>query len=425
MKNLIRYSTGIIALAITACSAPRQSLQLTNATDQDKKDELIVLTRAQVQRFTGKLSPEKYIIITRPGQAGPPVLVQHDDLDHDGVWDEIVFMLSPAAGEKNEWKLEPSDAPATIKAVVRAHVRQKRKLSDGTFGPDLQTDSIPAGQQPTDFTKEKLPPFLTEGPAWENDKVGFRFYFDGRNCKDIWGKTTPRMVLDEVGTNPANSYHHLSDWGMDILKVGKSLGAGALAVHLSNVNGRDTLLRLGGLSMGPVKYEKVADGPLRAIFRMHYPAWQVPGRTGTMSLTEEIHIWAGQYFYESRVTLNGAREGDELVTGIVNLYDLPAKRVDTPDVSVLYTFGRQSENNDKLGLAILVGKGTAADFGVTPNAGSDVLNTYTVKFPGNKAVFRFYAAWEKSDARFGNEQSFTDFLKTEAFNFSRPVSINR
>jgi len=107
MKNLIRYSAGILALAITACSAPRQSLQLTNATDQDKKDELVVLTRAQVQRFTGKLSPEKYIIITRPGQTGPPVLVQHDDLNHDGVWDEIAFMLSPAAGEKNEWKLEP------------------------------------------------------------------------------------------------------------------------------------------------------------------------------------------------------------------------------------------------------------------------------------------------------------------------------
>lgn len=425
MKYFIRYSTGIIALALTACSAPRQSLQLTNPTDQAKNDELVVLTRAQVQRFTGQLSPEKYIVITRPGQTGPPVLVQHDDLNNDGVWDEIAFMAAPAAGEKNEWKPEPSDAPATIKAVVRAHVRHKRKLKGGTFGDDLQTDSIPAGQQPTDFAKEKLPPFLTEGPAWENDKVGFRFYFDVRNGKDIWGKTTPRMVLEEVGTDPANSYHHLSDWGMDILKVGKSLGAGALAVHLSDVNGRDTLLRLGGLSMGPVRYEKVADGPLRAIFRMHYPAWQVPGRAGTLSLTEEIHIWAGQYFYESRVTLNGAREGDRLVTGMVNLYDLPAKRMDTLDASVLYSFGKQSENNDKLGLAILVAKGSAAEFGVTPIAGSDVLNSYTVKFPGNKAVFRFYAAWERSDARFSNEESFAGFLKTEALHFSRPVSINR
>ncbi|MDF2380660.1 DUF4861 domain-containing protein [Nostoc ellipsosporum NOK] len=425
MKKWLCYSTGIIAMAmIVSCSVPRQSLQLVNATDQARQDELIVLTRAEVQRITGKLPAQKYIIITRSGQAGPPVLVQHDDLDKDGVWDEIAFMVSPAAWEKNELKLEPSDAPATIKAVVRAHVRHRRKMGDNTFGPDLDRDSV-AGQLPTDFTKHPLPPFLTEGPAWENDKVGFRYYFDERNCKDIWGKTTPRMVLDEVGTDPASSYHHLSDWGMDILKVGKSLGAGALAVHLSNINGRDTLLRLGGISMGPIIYEKVADGPLRAIFRMHYPAWHVPGRTTALSLTEEIHIWAGQYFYESRVVLNGAREGDELVTGIVNLYDLPAKRMDTPDASVLYTFGKQSENNDNLGLAILVGKGTAASFGVTPGANSDVVNTYTTLFPGHKATFRFYAAWQKSDPRFGNESSFADFLKTEAFKFSHPVSAKR
>lgn len=424
MKKSFFCGAGILLLGLTACTVSRRPLQIINNTEQERKDELVVLTRAEVERSTGKLSPGKYIVITRAGKEGPPLLVQHDDLNGDGKWDEIAFMQSAAAWEKEELKLEPSDAPATIKAVVRAHVRHKRKLADGTFGPDLSSDTISAGQQPTDFTKKTLPPFLTEGPAWENDKVGFRYYFDTRNCKDIWGKTTPRMVLEDVGRDPSNSYHHLSDWGMDILKVGKSLGAGALAVRLSTANGHDTLLRLGGMSMGPVRYEKVADGPLRAIFRMHYPSWQIPGQDRTMSLTEEIHIWAGQYFYESRVWLNNAPADARLVTGIVNLYNLAAERADTLDASVLYTYGKQSENQDKLGLGILIDKSTGAEFGVTPVAGADVLDTYTVEFPGNKAVFRFYAAWEKTDTRFKNEQSFTDFLKKEAAGYSRPLSKN-
>ena len=38
-----------------------------------------------------------------------------------------------------------------------------------------------------------------EGSAWENDLVGFRNYMDQRNGMDIFGKTTPDMVLDQCG----------------------------------------------------------------------------------------------------------------------------------------------------------------------------------------------------------------------------------
>lgn len=29
--------------------------------------------------------------------------------------------------------------------------------------------------------------YQTDGPTWENDKVAFRHYFDGRNAKDLFG----------------------------------------------------------------------------------------------------------------------------------------------------------------------------------------------------------------------------------------------
>ena len=46
---------------------------------------------------------------------------------------------------------------------------------------------------------------------------------------DIFGKIIPDMVLSQVGVDGYESYHEMSDWGMDILKVGKSLGLGSIA----------------------------------------------------------------------------------------------------------------------------------------------------------------------------------------------------
>src|SRR6218665_1759251 len=65
-----------------------------------------------------------------------------------------------------------------------------------------------------------------EGPGWESSKIGYRLYLDWRNCIDLFGKVTDTMVLSKVGLDGFESYHHPSDWGMDILKAGKALGVG-------------------------------------------------------------------------------------------------------------------------------------------------------------------------------------------------------
>ena len=73
-----------------------------------------------------------------------------------------------------------------------------------------------------------------EGPGWESDKVGYRFYLDQRNATDVFGKKIPDMVLQNVGLDGFDSYHNLQPWGMDVMKVGKSLGVGSIG---SVVNG--------------------------------------------------------------------------------------------------------------------------------------------------------------------------------------------
>ena len=414
------------AFLSVSCKSPTTiSINISNPGAIARPDELIILKRADIDKKLGKVPDGKFVLIT--GSNKTPVLVQYDDINLDGNWDELVFLYSFKAKEQAEFRLSIGDRPANIKAVVRAHIRQRRKAADDKFGPALDKDSVAGNQPATDFSIHPLPPFLTEGPAWENDKVGFRLYFDERNGKDIWGKTTPKMMMDEIGLDTANNYHLLANWGMDILKVGKSLGAGALALSVPVSRDKDSLVRLGGKNVEHVIYQKIADGPIRAILRLTYKNWKVVDSLPPVQLTEELSIWGGKYFYESHIILSNAPANSKLVTGIVNLHSNQSYQIDTLNTAILYTHDSQSENKDNLGLGIMIKKNDFYEFGKTANIATDIQNTYTVVLnsENNKPVsFRFYAGWEQSDSQYKTVKGFNGFLKSEAVEYSLPLTIN-
>jgi hypothetical protein len=413
-----------LTLGSFVLKAQEATLRFKNPVEAERKDELIALDRAFIERKLGKKIPKNGLIIEGYRNA---VMLQYDDLNQDGEWDKLAFVLSLNAGENLVLKLR-LNPHADVKVVALAHVRQKRKLPNDTFGPNLKLDSVPAGQPNTDFSKAKLPGMLTEGPAWENDKLGFRIYMDVRNTKDIWGKTTSKMMMDQVGADPKLIYHNLAPWGMDILAVGKSLGAGSLAMSVRQKGKADTLVRLGGKNMGKIIYRMIADGPVRAVFQMEYPEWNVLGDGKLSSITEKISIWTGQYFYQSEVSLKNAPKGAALVTGIVNLKSSKEVALQRGKTNVLYTFDQQSENKDNLGMAVMLTKKDLLAFGKTTNSNSEVLNTYTAKMKipsaGKAVTFRYYACWEHSDKMYSTEDGFRQFLDAQARNFSTPITVN-
>ena len=414
MKRNYYIAVAFFFLSSYSANAQTKHVLLSNPADLTRSNELIVFKRAELLKQFKSIGKDQFLSVT--DKNGQPKIVQHDDLDKDGLWDEAVLLCTLKPKESVDLSLSLTSRRMN-KAVVLAHVRHRRKNADDTFAAAIDMDSIPAGQPNTDFTKVSLPPFLTEGPAWENDKVGFRLYFDVRNGKDIWGKTTTKMMMDTVGANPkAPSYHHQADWGMDIYKVGSSLSAGALAISFPLKNGQDTLVRLGGKNMGKVIYEKIADGPLRAIFKLRYPHWVVSANLKPVSLTEEISIWGGQCFYQSVVTLDHAPAKAKLVTGFANLFQLEAKEAQSKGYKTFYSFGLQSENKDNMGLAVMVAAKDVAAFGKTAATEKDIKDSYLayLKIVDKKPLdFRFYAAWEPTDARFKSLTGLQEFLNGE------------
>jgi hypothetical protein len=419
MKSAVIFSIFLLACFVIACTEKNgREITVTNATNIERTDELIVWQRSEIENKLGTISPDKFVTVTSAGQ---PVVVQYDDMDGDGNWDELAFLYSFKPNEKAIFSLSVADALVAIKAVVKAHVRHRKKNADDSFGPVILKDTMPQGNTPTDFNKITLPPYLTEGPAWENDKIAFRLYFDTRNGKDVFGKLIPGMVMDTVGANHNNSYHQLSHWGMDVLHVGKSLGAGGIAIKTKDENGKDTLIRLGGSNIKKQTYEVVADGPIRAVFRIKYD-WEINSKS--VQVTDETSTWGGQFFYKTKLSVTNAPKDSKLVIGFADFYNNEKGQLDTAGFAVCYSYGLQSENKDKLGLAVAVRSSEFDSFNTITDSLSDIRNTHYVllNHSANKpVVYRFYAGWEKSDNRFINKKAFAEFLKTDATKFGNRI----
>jgi hypothetical protein len=260
--------------------------------------------------------------------------------------------------------------------------------------------------------------YQMEGPAWENDKVGFRNYLDQRNGMDIFGKLTSRMVLDSVGIATRQSYHEPDAWGMDVLKVGTSLGAGSIGYLY-----RDSIYRVG--DRGSASYAAVFEGPLRSRFILTYDPWFIEERE--VRVLHQIEIVAGRLCYQSDVTISGSGGAFDLVTGIVNMKSDTLYTLDlNQQFSGFLTHDLQSEDTTLLAMALVVPTLDLVSFGETKKTGEGVTETYytVLNAPeGQPVPFRFYALWEREDPRWASREQVETFLKKEAERWSQSVII--
>ncbi|SEA17033.1 protein of unknown function [Arachidicoccus rhizosphaerae] len=428
MRKILFGSAVLISLMSCAANSDAQhgaGLTLKNTTAIDRPEQVVSLSRKLLEAKAGPLA-NNYLQFSADKK---PLQAQFEDLNGDGKWDEVLLCCPIKASASVQVSFEKSAEPSGSGMPALAHARMKLKNEDQSFGENMDKLEMPYQNPPTDFSKHALPPYLTEGPGWENDKVAFRLYFDTRNNKDIYGKRIPGMVMDSVGANPKNSYHKLAPWGMDILKVGTSLGAGALAFSYRLPDGKDTLVRLGGNDIKGETYQLLSDGPLQASFLMTYP-WQLAGNPVTV--TEKITITAGQYSYTSDIAVQGEGLPKDLKVnmGIADFYTNQMDSVVTSKSKAVYSFGQQSENHDNLGMAVISDHPALASIWQIkekPLPISDITSSYLMELPissDHPVQFRFYAGWGLSDPAFNSQSGFKEMLERAMELESNPVIID-
>lgn len=234
-----------------------------------------------------------------------------------------------------------------------------------------------------------------EGIGWENGLVGYRLYLDGRLVSDIFGKQKADAAL--AGIDEYGSYHELADWGMDVLKVGPSLGIGGIGVMrngepmqfgavpelsatIGSTGGSEGSFTIttGGIDSGAGEtggysavYSIAAGSPMTSV---------AVDAEGNLPLTSGIVMHEGAEFWQS---------------------------AESDSWRYIATFGtKQSENKDGLGMALFY-RADEASYGGMAN------QTHYVTFADNDFTYGFLAAWELDPQGITDRESFSALLEAE------------
>src|SRR5699024_9483422 len=178
-----KIALGILFLGLLGCDQQQGlEIQLSNTLNQERPDGQITIMRDSIAKYDSQLTEGPFHIIDSQQEEVP---FQLDYLDGDGQWDELALIYSLAANSSSSLFIKERTDTSSFKD--RAQVWFAKRDSASGIDNELGFEVRPEWYQ-----RIMSPPFYYqfEGPGWENDKIGFRLYFDERNGIDIWGKQT-------------------------------------------------------------------------------------------------------------------------------------------------------------------------------------------------------------------------------------------
>lgn len=248
-----------------------------------------------------------------------------------------------------------------------------------------------------------------EGPGWESDKVGYRLYLDQRNAIDVFGKKQSDMILQNVGKDGFDSYHELQPWGMDVMKVGKSLGLGSIGYY---ANG--TVTRVENTDSVTCRISE--NGNIFSSVDIAYYGWRVGPMTAKVQSQLSIH--AGSPLTHHKLEMNNDVDG--LCTGIVKDANGQVHKFEGNEKSYGYilTFGKQSLNNDNLGLALFFPSHSFKGF-----AEDEFSHIVKLGSGNKKSDYYFLANWEKGIDGKEDMDEFHAYVRKVSSLLAQPVKV--
>lgn len=421
-KNLFIVFIPSLLMFISCHSQKKagQTITVSNPSVLDLNNKCVVIQRRSLKNPAANTFP---VLISQTGETLPSQL---EDTNGDGQWDQLFFLVDLPAKAKRRFNLQWSDhfTTHTKRTSVRFGVRQNR---EATVQPAI-SDTFYPDQLPAVIGYQH---YQTDGPTWENDKVGFRLYLDGRNSIDVFGKKTSELTPEDVGIGKdgltENNYSEMKEWGTDILAVGNSVGIGGVSLLIN-----DSLARLGVTEQDPVGnvdstiFKIVSEGPVRSIMKFSFLGWKPLDRNYKAEMITSI--WPGEHAFKNSVRLNNLRGDETLVVGLVNSKtNHKLTEIIGDNWVVLFTHDKQSVNQDWwLGLALILPRADYLGFMEAPKTGK-LSTTYLakLKIKNNQPVdYYAVAGWELSDTGFQNANYFQNYVVNLAKQLTTEIQVS-
>ena len=254
---LIGFSSAFYG-AVTAQN--RIECTVTNPSNILRENEPVVIRYADVKKelldYMGG-----YITVY---EGNIEICSQQDDLDSDGVWDELVFLTDLRPKEKKTFVLH-------VNATTDGKLQDCPKEVNAQMFFNNPDRSIKPTFEASSTADNMYNRMYHHGPAWESDKIGYRLYFDKKTTVDVYGKKKYRLELADTKWYPTDE-QLANQYGDDILWVGSSVGVGTLkgwdgkeATHIDPMNKRTARI--------------VVNGNLRTVVDMAVEGWQYQGQS--------------------------------------------------------------------------------------------------------------------------------------------------
>ncbi|MBN2805238.1 MAG: DUF4861 family protein [Prolixibacteraceae bacterium] len=395
MKNL---PVALVLLLLLSCQSQTKlfTLVLENNNEQTIEIENIAQNELLKHCIT-----EPFAVTQNNSEIPAQVIISPENGNHS-----LLFL--PKASKKSRVKIFTGRVPAAYAPLTHAELWHKTggQFVDSKYvggGDFVEVNSVRVPDECTDHSFY----IKYEGPGWESNLVGYRFYLDWRNAVDVFGKTTNEMILDGVGQDGYDSYHEMQPWGMDVLKVGSTLGVGTIAWW----NGQ-AIERVA--ETDSVTCEILSNGGLRAMIQTNYYGWQTAAFKTNMQ--SYLSIDANSRLTKQMLVFDAAPEN--VCTGIY--IDQKAEKIELQhgNWTCLATWGQQSLNNNKLGLCVFAK--TSNIISLTADKKNHVL---VLKTENNMAVWYFGAAWELEPKGIKTKEEFIKYLEDELLRLNKSAAL--
>ena len=300
MKKKLVQTLFFAAICSTVMAQKTFDVNVTNKSKTERKATPVVL---QLKRYGTDI---KSAIVTKDGAEVP---CQLDDLDNDGVYDELCFMTDMAQKDRQTFKIQllATGKPRQYKPQVYAEMMMSNKKIKSSNKQDLYISSLTVDNGTNPYWM-----LHHHGPAFENDMVAYRIYFDHRQTVDTYGKYRRGLEIKDTQFYP-DKEQKAAGYGDDVLWVGETFGLGALRgwdgtapQMLKDVDHRT--LRI------------VSRGPLRTIVEVVDEGWNTMNAgLDKIDMTARYTLYAGRRDCFVDVKFDRAVPEYRFATGIINV----------------------------------------------------------------------------------------------------------
>lgn len=301
MKKRIISIAFIAGCCLTITAQKVINISVTNPVKTERKAAPVVLDLSKYG-----INVKSAIVSDNKGNEIPSQL---DDLNSDGKIDELCFITDIAGKEKKSFsiKLAESGKQKQYESQVYVEMLLTNKKIKSSNKQDLYISSLTVDNGTNPYWM-----LHHHGPAFENDMVGYRIYFDHRQTIDIYGKYKKGLELKQTQFYP-DKEQKSSGFGDDVLWVGSTFGLGALR----GWNG-DQPQMLSDVDHRTMRI--ISRGPLRTIVEVIDEGWNTmnPGKE-KIDMKTRYTLYAGRRDCHIDIKFNKQIPTYQFATGIINV----------------------------------------------------------------------------------------------------------